>query len=114
MTVYLYDAKGNTLNRFNFNDAMTDLAVTDRYLYILNNDTIRLLQPDGTEQSRTTVDRAKTLLAPCGSGVLAGDNSQIDYIRMNPEQQSSAVSAGSSVSGSSLASSGSLVASGTN
>ncbi len=110
MTVYLYDAKGNTLNRFNFNDAMTDLAVTDRYLYILNNDTIRLLQPDGTEQSRTTVDRAKTLLAPCGSGVLAGDNSQIDYIRINPEQQSSVVSGSSLVSGASST----LAASGTN
>ena len=110
MTVYLYDAKGNTLNRFNFNDAMTDLAVTDHYLYILNNDTIRLLQPDGTEQSRTTVDRAKTLLAPCGSGVLAGDNSQIDYIRINPEQQSSAVSGSSLVS----SASSTLAASGTN
>ena len=110
MTVYLYDAKGNTLNRFNFNDAMTDLAVTDRYLYILNNDTIRLLQPDGTEQSRTTVDRAKMLLAPCGSGVLAGDHSQIDYIRINPEQQSSVVSGSSLVSGASST----LAASGTN
>lgn len=93
MTVYLYDAEGNTLNRFNFNEAMTDLAVTDRYLYVLNNDTIRLLQPNGAEQNRTTVDRAKALLAPCGFGVLAGDNSQIDYIRISPEtQQSSAVS----------------------
>ena len=93
MTFYVYNQNGTLMHRFNYNENLTDFAVSNEYLYLLNNNCIQMRVPDGTLLNTAYTEGSQQLVAPCGSGVLAGDNSQLDYIRINKAAQSSGVSA---------------------
>lgn len=92
MTVYVFNNECSTVGQFNYNENMTDIVLSGDTLYVLNNDTVHLLNLTGQEQSTVSLERSKKLLAPCGSGVLVSDNSQITFVQPVAESaQSSAL-----------------------